>query len=225
MPVPDRQDAVERHLLRDSAYDSLCNAIVSGTLAPGERLHDAQLCRWLGLSRTPIREALIRLEEEGLVELAPQRFTRVTGLHSREAHDVFGIVASVHALATELAVPQMSRDDVLVLRRANAAYHGALQAGDAVRAHAADDRFHAIFVGRCDDAEVPRVLARLVPRLRRLQVLRTGALPGRRSVAQHEAIADRAQAGDAAGAASAARENWLTLGALVERSLAAEPAQ
>jgi DNA-binding GntR family transcriptional regulator len=66
---------------------------------------------------------------------------------------------------------------------------------------------------------VPRVLGRLVPRLRRLEVLRTGALPGRRSVAQHEAITDRAEAGDAAGAASAARENWLTLGALIERSL------
>jgi DNA-binding GntR family transcriptional regulator len=219
MPVPDRQDAVERHLLRDSAYATLCSAIVSGTLAPGERLHDAQLCRWLGLSRTPIREALIRLEEEGLVELAPQRFTRVSALVQRDARDVFGIAASVHALATELAVSRLERDDIQALRRANVAYHGALQAVDANRAYAADDRFHAIFVDRCGNAEVPRVLGRLLPRLRRLEVLRTGALPGRRSVAQHEAITDRAEAGDAAGAASAARENWLTLGALVERSL------
>ena len=55
----------------------LREAIVDGTLAPGEQLHDEELCGWLGLSRTPVRDALRRLRDEGLVEMAPQRFTRV----------------------------------------------------------------------------------------------------------------------------------------------------
>ena len=58
----------------------LCEAIVDGTLAPGEVLHDDELCAWLGLSRTPVRDALRRLRDEGLVEMAPQRFTRVASL-------------------------------------------------------------------------------------------------------------------------------------------------
>src|SRR5215207_3819391 len=66
MPVPEQRDAIERHLLRDTAYEALCEAIVSGTLAPGEMLHDHELCAWLGLSRTPVRGALARLEDEGL---------------------------------------------------------------------------------------------------------------------------------------------------------------
>ena len=82
MPVPRERQTVERHLLRDTAYEKLCRAIVSGTLAPGEMLHDHELCAWLGLSRTPVRGALARLEEEGLVETAPQRFTRVAPLRA-----------------------------------------------------------------------------------------------------------------------------------------------
>ena len=65
MPVPESGDAVDRHLLRDTAYEKLCEAIVDGTLAPGEPLHDEELCGWLGLSRTPVRDALRRLRRGG----------------------------------------------------------------------------------------------------------------------------------------------------------------
>src|SRR4051794_41863305 len=78
MPVPERNEPLERDLLRDRAYHALRDAIVDGTLAPGERLRDAELTRWLGLSRTPVREALARLELDGLVETPPPRVTRVT---------------------------------------------------------------------------------------------------------------------------------------------------
>jgi DNA-binding GntR family transcriptional regulator len=223
MPVPEEHGCVDRPLLRDSAYAALCDAIVGGTLSPGERIHDAQLCRWLGLSRTPIREALSRLEEEGLIETAPQRFTRVTELDPRVARDVFGVLAVLHSLATEQAVPRLGREDVQRLRKHNREFHAALLAGDAEASYAADDAFHDVFVEASDNAEIVRALGHLVPNQQRLERLRTGALPGRRSVAQHEAIADRTHVGDALGAASAARENWLTLGALVERTLAPPP--
>src|SRR3954453_2279459 len=103
MPVP-ANDPFERDLLRDRAYAAIRDAIVDGTLTPGERLRDQELCTWLGLSRTPVREALVRLEQDGLVETAPQRFTRVAPLDRRAARDAFPVVASLHALAAELAV-------------------------------------------------------------------------------------------------------------------------
>jgi DNA-binding GntR family transcriptional regulator len=221
MPVPDERGAVERHLLRDTAYKTLCDAIVAGTLAPGEMLHDTELCSWLGLSRTPVRGALARLEEEGLVETAPQRFTRVTPLHQADAHALFPVIAALHALATELAVPRLTTADLRRLRRENDRHMTALAARDAVATYASDDGFHDVFVSASGNPELPRVLSRLLPRLHRLELLRTGALPGRRALAQHEAIIARAARGDAAGAASAVRENWLTFGGLVERSLAA----
>jgi DNA-binding GntR family transcriptional regulator len=220
MPVPGERDAVDRHLLRDTAYVTLCDAIVDGTLAPGEQLHDAELCRWLGLSRTPVREALARLAGEGLIEMAPQRYTRVAPLEGAAAHAVFPVLASMHALATELAVPRLRPADVGVLNRHNDAFITALRGGDAAAAHVADERFHQVFVDRCANPDVAAVLGHLAPRLHRFERLADRAVPGRRSVAQHHAIVLRASSGQAVPAASAARENWLTLGLVVERALA-----
>jgi DNA-binding GntR family transcriptional regulator len=219
MPVPQQTGAVQRHLLRDNAYETLCEAIVAGTLAPGEALHDVELCSWLGLSRTPVRDALARLADEGLVEIAPQRYTRVAPMQPADAAHIFPVLASLHALATELAVPRLTPADLEQLRRDNDGFIRALTDGDAAEAYDADDAFHDVFVGACANPEIHRSLRHAAPRLRRLESLRTGALPGRRSVAQHEAILARAAHGDARGAASATRENWLELGALVERTL------
>ena len=220
MPVPQQRDAVDRHLLRDDAYAALLDAIVNGTLAPGEVLHDGELCAWLGLSRTPIREALGRLSDDGLVEVRPRSSTRVTPIDAADARHAFPLVATLHALATELAVPRMKREHLLALRRANAGFVRGLTAQDPWAAFAGDDRFHGVLVDAAGNPEIARCLDHVTPRLRRLELLRTGPLPGRRSVAQHEAIISRAAAGDARGAANAARENWLELGGLVERTLA-----
>lgn len=221
MPVPSGDGkGAERHLLRDTAYVAIRDAIVAGTLSPGEHLHDTELCGWLHLSRTPVRDALTRLEDEGLVETSPQRYTRVTPLTPQDARDSFPVLAAIHALAVELAVPRLTTDDLAELRLANEAFVAAMDGGAAQATYAADDRFHAVFVDACGNPDVAHTLERMQARLHRLEVLRTGALPGRRSAAQHEAIISRADAGDARAASSAARENWLTLGDLVERTLA-----
>jgi DNA-binding GntR family transcriptional regulator len=219
MPVPGQRDAVQRHLLRDNAYTALRDAIVQGTLVPGERLHDAELCAWLGLSRTPVRDALGSLEEEGLVECRPQRYTRVTRPTRRDGAELFPVLAVLHALATELAVPRLGAGDLARLQHENAAFMVALRERDGVAAHAADTRFHAVFVAASANAVLRHQLERLTPALQRLAWLLRDALPGRRSLAQHQAIVARAGAGDAIGAASAVRENWLTLGALLDRAL------
>lgn len=211
---------MDRHLLRETAYDKLCDAIVDGTLAPGESLHDGELCGWLGLSRTPVRDALSRLRDEGLVEMAPQRFTRVAPMTVRDVHEVVPLLAAVHGLATELAVPRLGGADVARLRGHNEAYVSALRERDGRQAYAADERFHAVFVRSCGNPEIARVLARLTPRLQRVEVLAAADLPGGRSVAEHEAIVTRAESGDAAAAASAARANWMTLGMTLERAFA-----
>jgi DNA-binding GntR family transcriptional regulator len=218
MPVPEHRDAVERPLLRDTAYDRLCDAIVDGTLAPGEALHDTELCSWLGLSRTPVRDALSRLQAEGLVETAPQRFTRVAAMTVRDVQEVVPLMAAVHGLATELAVPRLAERDKRALREHNEAFIAALRGRDRRAAYRADECLHGIFVDTCGNAEIPNVLDRLMPRLHRVEPLATGDLPGSRSVAQHQALITRAETGDAPGAASAARANWMTFGGVLERA-------
>jgi DNA-binding GntR family transcriptional regulator len=222
MPVPERNEPLERDLLRDRAYHALRDAIVDGTLAPGERLRDAELTRWLGLSRTPVREALARLELDGLVETAPQRFTRVTPLDRRAARDAFPLVAALHALAAELAVPRLTASDFADMLDANTRFGGALRNNRVELALAADDDFHGVFVKASANAELPRALDRLMPGVRRVERLRFGSLAGRASVRDHAEIVRLATAGEAAEAAARVRDNWLSLGALIDRTFAGE---
>ena len=218
MPVPKTDPPFRRSLLWEEAYRRLRGAILAGTLEPGERLKDADLARWLGLSKTPVRAALARLEEDGLVESAPQRYTRVTPLDKRDARDAFPVVAALHALAATLGVPRMSGSDLEALRARNGAFADALGRGDVDAAMAADDAFHGVLVAASANREIPRALGRLMPRLRRLERARFGSLVGRRSVDQHGQIVGLCARGDARGAAEAVRDNWLSLGALIERS-------
>jgi DNA-binding GntR family transcriptional regulator len=106
MPVPERRGLVARSLLRDDAYRALRNAIVDGTLAPGERLNDGELVSWLGVSRTPIREALARLEQSGLVQTRPGRFTIVSPVDLRETRAAQSVVAAMHELAVRAVLEQ-----------------------------------------------------------------------------------------------------------------------
>ena len=222
MPVPSERTETARTLLRDEAYARLRDAILDGTLAPGEQLKDAELAEWLGLSRTPIREAVARLEEYGLVETKPNSYTRVAPLSARDARDAFTVYAALEALAASLGVPRLTVDDLETMRAANRDFAEALDAADLDAAIAADDRFHGVLVQAAANREIVRSLARLLPKIRRLERARFGSLAGRRSVEQHERIIVLCAGGDAERAAEAVRENWLTLGALIEHSFREE---
>ncbi|HWK25044.1 MAG TPA: GntR family transcriptional regulator [Solirubrobacter sp.] len=208
----------ERDLLRDKAYGAIRDAIVEGTLEPGERIRDQELCAWLGLSRTPVRDALARLEQDGLVETAPQRFTRVTPLDRRAIRDTFPIVAALHALAAELGTPHLSGAHVEVMREANARFERALQANDVDAALQADDAFHDVLLRASGNGQLQPALDRLTGRIRRLERLRFGSLPGRASVKQHNEIVAAAAAKDPNRTAELVKTNWLSLGTLIDRS-------
>ncbi|WIE70312.1 GntR family transcriptional regulator [Curtobacterium sp. MCLR17_054] len=78
MPVPKNPAADEpRQLIRDVAYTRIRDEILNGQLEPGERLNDDELTAWLQVSRTPIREAIAKLAADGLIEMAPNRYTRI----------------------------------------------------------------------------------------------------------------------------------------------------
>lgn len=203
--------------LRDYAYRQLRDAIVSGRLQPGSRLRDTELEEWLGVSRTPIREAIAKLESAGLVHTRRAKETIVAPLDAREAFAAQRIAASLHELATRDAVPQLTGADLDEMRAANREFAAALRAGDVDAAITADDRFHAVAVRASANPLLPVLLEQVTPLLRRLERARFAGLAGRASVADHEHIIASCTAGDVEAAARAVRENWLTL----ERLLAA----
>jgi len=206
---------MSRSLLRDQAYEALREAIEEGVLEPGERLNEAELVAWLGVSRTPIREALTRLERGGLVQTTPGRLTRVSPLSAVAAADAQTVVAAMHEAAVREAVPVMTQADLEEMAQANQRLAGALDAEDVDAAIAADGAFHQVAVTRCGNAALAAVLAEFSPTLRRIERLRFGSLAGRASVEQHDDIIRLCSQGAAVEAAVATRSNWQTLAPLI----------
>jgi len=209
--------------LRDYAYRELRDAIISGELAPGERLRDPELEQWLGVSRTPIREAIARLEIAGLVHTRRAKQTVVAPLDARAALAAQHIAAALHELAVRDAVPQLTEADLAAMRAANARFAAALRANDVDAAVSADDDFHGVAVRACANPLLPGMLEQVTPLLRRLERARFGSLAGRESVSDHDRIIELCAAGRADDAGAAARENWSTLGRLLNLDEDDEP--
>ena len=107
------------------AYEAIRDAIVREDIAPGSSVRNAEFAERLGLSRAPVREALARLADEGLVETKPQSYTRVTPLVLHEVRDAAGVVRAMHELAARMAVPLLVGDDIAAMRRANGRFAAA----------------------------------------------------------------------------------------------------
>jgi DNA-binding GntR family transcriptional regulator len=211
MPLPTESGVTARSLLRDDALRLIRAAIVDGTLEPGERLRDVELERWLGISRTPIREALLRLEQAGLVRSTPGRSTVVSELDERRTREAQAVVAAMHRLATGEAAPLLTADNITAMREANTRFEAALRDGDPTAALEADDALHAIPVGVCANRVAADVLEQYSPLLRRVERIRFSSTAGHASVVLHNKMIDACESGDADEAARVAHLTWATL--------------
>ena len=216
MPVPAEHGKHRRSLLREQAYVSIRDAIVNGTLAPGETLRDPELEKWLGISRTPIREAIARLETAGLVHTLPGRSTVVSTIERKAVLDAQAVAAAMHSLAVRLAVPLMDKQDLAAMVRANKEFAAAVSAADPEAAMRADDQFHGIAVSASQNQAIPVALEQVTPVLRRVEFLRFSSLSGRQSIAQHKRIIELCRHGDAEAAADATQRNWETLSPILD---------
>ena len=202
VPIPARVARPERRLLRDDVFRQLRDAIVDGTFQPGEQLKDSELAEWLGVSRTPVREALLRLVETGLVCAEPGRSTTVTPLHERDLRGARDVVAALHQLAVRQAVERLTDDDIETMRRANERFREAISTGDVEAALTADAELHAVPVHVTANKALSAVLEQHTPLLRRAERLRFSSEAGHASVARHERLIACCVARDAEGAAS-----------------------
>ena len=215
MPVPTTTAPVRTALLRDTVHDRLRDAIVDGTLAPGEVVRDTELAGWLGVSRTPVREALLRLGDAGLVRAAPGRSTVVAEIDLAEVREAHAVVATMHRLAVVEAVARLTAADLDTMRAANERFAGAIASRDADAALAADDAFHAVAVRASANRALATVLDQLSPVVRRLERLRFASLAGEESVALHDRLVLACAAGDVDAAADVAFRTWQNLADLI----------
>ncbi|MCM4084313.1 GntR family transcriptional regulator [Paractinoplanes hotanensis] len=218
MPVPKKSEGAPRSLLREDAGCAIRDAIVDGAFAPGERLNDAELAKWLGVSRTPVREALARLEESGLVRSRRGRYTMVSPLDLRALRGAQSVTTAMHEPAVREALPHLSTAELDAMRAANTRFARARRDDDVDAALAADE-FHAVPVAASASDTLRAVLEQFTPELRRLARLRFSSPNGCDSVAEHERIIALCEARDVEGAAAAVRANGQTLAPLLESAV------
>ncbi len=166
---PDAQPMSYRRLLRQDVHEILLRDFIEGVYTPGERIHDDTIARRLGVSRTPIREALSRLALSGLVDTAPNRYTRVTDLVTEDGIASLEVIEALLQLALSGIVPRLDEEDVIeiefLLRRFDARREpDAFAMYEALRGFCSD-RLHAPMLEELLGIAQPRLLRvlRLLP--------------------------------------------------------------
>jgi DNA-binding GntR family transcriptional regulator len=205
------------------AYNSVRQKILSGEFAPGSVINQATLARTIGISTTPLREALRRLKTEGLVELDAHRDARVTELKAEEARDLLEMRRSLDPLAASLAAQRRTKADIAEIR---AALDGLEPLpGDPEYAHLLHHRrFHAAIYRASHNDLLIETLEGLwdkADRYRRLALeVERGSVARAKKAQEHRSLAEMVVAGDGDVAAAVMTEHIDTsLGAQVARRL------
>jgi DNA-binding GntR family transcriptional regulator len=189
----------------DFAYTKLREKILSGEFAPGQVLNQATLARTIGISTTPLREALRRLKSEGLVELDAHRDARVTELSPEEARDLLEVRRSLDPLAVALAAERRTKSDIKEIREAMQGLEP-LRQGFGVDDLIAHRRFHsALYRASHNDLLIATLdgLWDKADRYRRVGLTAERSDAEREDkAAEHAQLADCVIAGDAEGAAA-----------------------
>ena len=199
------------------AYAALRRAIVTLRLRPGQSFSEQEVAQRLGMSRTPVREALIRLAEAGLVEVLPQRGTFVRKISAKAVRDARFVREAIELAVLREAVGRLPPSFFTAARELIAGQREAAGRGDLERFLALDDAFHRAFADAIDRGHAWTVAEGQKTQMDRVRFLSLpGATPVDRLIDQHEAILDAAERGDAAAGEAAMRTHLAEVLAALE---------
>ena len=156
--------------LRDVVFNTLRQAILRGELKPGERLMEIQLANKLGVSRTPIREALRKLELEGLVLMIPRRGAEVAEITEKSLRDVLEVRRALEELSVKLACERITEEQIADLKEAAKDFEKVLKSGDVTAYAEADVKFHDIIYYATDNQRLISLLYNLREQMYRYRV-------------------------------------------------------
>ncbi|OWA35483.1 GntR family transcriptional regulator [Saccharibacillus sp. O16] len=208
MPIPTGFATPHRLSAKQRAFQQLQEWIIDGTLQPGEKLNDAELANALGVSRTPVREALQLLNVEGFVAMNPGVSTQVTEVDGEDITKILPPLAALQSLAAELAASRITPDGVEELRRLNAEFGEALSKGDTAYALKLDEEFHGVIVELAENSYLANTISTYQSHVRRL-FFHNSIILTQDSVEDHESLIRLLEAGKGEEAAAIARLNWL----------------
>lgn len=164
------ENKIQRTFVRQEAYAKLRNWILDGTLAPGSQLKDKELATQLGVSRTPVREALLRLEDEGLVKTKPNSSTLVSSIDFHDAFHLYSIVWTLERLALSQAFGSITDKHIQNMAEANERFLEKMKAKDRLSALEADYEFHSIYIKLSNNQELEKIISEIKTKLQRLDL-------------------------------------------------------
>ena len=179
--------------LREMVFESLREAIILGRLKPGERLMEIQLAEEMGVSRTPVREAIRKLELEGFVVMVPRKGAYVAGVSVKDIADVFEVRSALEGLAAGLAAERITEGEMEELEMAILQISGE---EDILTVFKGDAAFHEIIYKASRNQRLTQIITHLQEQINRFR-LTSLSVPGRLKIAvdEHkkivEAISDR----------------------------------
>jgi DNA-binding GntR family transcriptional regulator len=165
----DSTENLQRTFVREKAYLLLRDWIVKGKLEPCQRLRDKVLAEQLGVSRTPIREALLRLEDEGLVQTKPNSSTLVSPIDLQNALNLYSIVWTLEGLAMKQSFELITNENIECMIEANEKLLQRLKAQEVLLAIDADNDFHSIYIQISQNVELCQMLSIVKQKINRLK--------------------------------------------------------
>jgi DNA-binding GntR family transcriptional regulator len=206
----------DRATLTSRALDALRAAIVDGRLVAGERYSVAQLAERFGVSRTPVREALLVLERQGVVRFERNRGVRVLETTAHDLEEVFALRLLLEVPATRRACDLLEDTDLAALERELGAMDRLAAEGDEGAFMAHDKRFHEIVLERSGNRRLTAIVSQLRDHVRFRGASTVGRSRDMQAIlAEHAVILEALRARDGAGAARAMRDHLLTTGRLL----------
>lgn len=194
--------------LRELVLEAIREAIVNGTLKPRERLMEIQLAEELGVSRTPIREALRKLELEGFIVMVPRKGAYVADLTFKDIADVFEIRAALEGLAAGLAAERITDEELENMERLLVEKAEAIAEKDIEKLVAADTKFHEVLYQASRNQRLSAIISNLRVQIQRFRTLSL-SYPGRskQSLEEHRLIVEAIQSRDVQAAHQAAQDH------------------
>ncbi|AUS98465.1 GntR family transcriptional regulator [Clostridium thermosuccinogenes] len=194
--------------LREVIFDTLREAIIMGELKPGERLMEVQLAEKMGVSRTPVREAIRKLELEGFVTMVPRRGVQVADLSMKDIIDVLEIRASLDSLATSLAAERITNDELKDLKHVNNQFTNYVEKENLQNSIKKDVEFHELIYRCSRNEKLLQITNNLREQVHRFRVIYMKDLSAHKGlVAEHCEILEAIEARDPERAGMLARKH------------------
>ncbi|XYD08445.1 GntR family transcriptional regulator [Methylobacterium sp. NMS12] len=201
----------KRTSLVDDAYAAMRAAIRDASFAPGYQASEQEIALRLGMSRTPVHEAAIRLQEDGLVRVLPRKGILILALAPDDMREIYDVIIAMEGRAAELvaALPDSARlAAAQALETQTDAMAEAHAGGDLQAWGQADGAFHAALIEHARNGRMSRIVQAINDQSHRARMLTLNLRRGLDdSIAEHRRIAEAVRAGDAAGALDAARQH------------------